>query len=499
MSIRGKQALAMAVSAIAVAAATPASAQDSADVKELISLVKKQQAQIADLQARLDRMEAKQAGAPVASAAAAPPAKAPTQAEQQQAAIDAQVQNAISDSQSGEVETIKAQLAQMAANNERSVDVRWRSGGPEFESKDGFFTFRPRGDFLADFSTTWGSQFDERNITGTEIRDVRLGMEGSVGKIGYKVDVGFDHNDVHLKEAYLSYNTTLFGNTTEFYAGQRLEDRSIDGSTSKRRIPFMERNAVAAVGAPEVGFFNMGLLAKMVGPSWHISVSASGDGAGNTGDESDSYAFFVRGHWNPVKSNAGFVHLGAWGWTEYLGSDADSINEFPDIAQHFNTNLHVSASSIDGTVRDHAYGVEAGGVFHNLYAFGEYTDRFIRAVDDPSVHHKAYSVYGGWMITGEDPSFSTRSGIWGSTKVIDPVTSGGTGAFELAGRYDDYDFSDEARGGIGHSWTLGLNWYLNNWSRIMVNYVRWHTDNQVSAESGPDNGNSVGVRTQVSF
>ncbi|WNO53633.1 OprO/OprP family phosphate-selective porin [Stakelama saccharophila] len=496
---------ALAVSAVALIAANPASAQERADVEKLIDLVKQQQSQIADLKARLEKLEAEQQ-ASAASAAAAPtgtaqatPPTALSAKQQQQAAIDAQVQNAVADSQSSETAAMQAQLAQLAANSERGVDVRWRTGGPAFESKDGFFTFRPRGDFLFDFSHTWGSDFADRNITGTEIRDVRLGMEGSVGKIGYKVDVGFDHNDVHLKEAYLSYDAKLFGNTTEFYVGQRLEDRSIEGSTTKRRIPFMERNAVATVGAPDLGFFNTGVLAKMIGPNWHISVSASGDGVTNEGDESDSYAFFARGHWNPIKTNTGFVHLGAWGWTEYLGSDADSINEFPDIAQHFNTNLHVSASSIDGTIRDHAYGLEAGGVFHNLYAFGEYTDRFIRANDDPSAHQKAYSLYGGWMITGEDPSFSTRSGIWGSTKVIDPVTSGGTGAFELAGRYDNYDFSDERRGGIGHSWTLGVNWYLNNWARLMVNYVRWHTDNQVSAQKGPDSGNSIGVRSQISF
>ena len=494
-------ALGLAASTMAIAVATPASAQNAQTTQELVDLIEAQQAQIADLKARLDKVESRQAQQPAATpvATATAPATPATPASPQQAAIDAQVANAISDSQSSEVAALQAQMAQLAANNERGVEVRWNHGGPSFESKDGFFSFRPRGDFLVDFSTTSGSQFPERNITGTEIRDVRLGAEGNVGRVGYKVDVGFEDNGVHLKEAYLGYDAKILGNTTEFYLGQRLLDRSIEGSTTKRRIPFMERNAVAAVGAPEVGFFNMGLLAKMIGPNWHISVSASGENIGNEGDNSDSYAFFTRAHWNPIKSNRGFVHLGAWGWTEFLADDADRINETPEIAQHFNDNLHVSASSISGAIRDRAYGLEAGGVFHNLYAFGEYTDRFIRATDDPSAHQKAYSIYGGWLITGEDPGFSSRSGVWGSTKVIDPVTSGGPGAFELAARYDDYDFSDQARGGVGHSYTLGLNWYLNDWARLMVNYVHWETDNQVSSQSGVDDGDSIGVRGQVAF
>ncbi|WP_448122963.1 porin [Stenotrophomonas riyadhensis] len=62
-----------------------------------------------------------------------------------------------------------------------------------------------------------------------------------------------------------------------------------------------------------------------------------------------------------------------------------------------------------------------------------------------------------------------------------------------------FDFLDAARGGEGTAWTLGVNWYLNNWSRLMLNYVHWKTDNKVGNAQGPDSGNTVGVRAQVSF
>ena len=79
------------------------------------------------------------------------------------------------------------------------------------------------------------------------------------------------------------------------------------------------------------------------------------------------------------------------------------------------------------------------------------------------------------------------------------MQEGGVGAFELAARYDRYDFLDAARGGEGTAWTLGVNWYLNNWSRLMLNYVHWKTDNKVGNAQGPDSGNTMGVRAQVSF
>ena len=75
-----------------------------------------------------------------------------------------------------------------------------------------------------------------------------------------------------------------------------------------------------------------------------------------------------------------------------------------------------------------------------------------------NVDHAATSIYGGWLLTGEKPGFSTRSGIWGTTRVLRPVGEGGSGAFELVARYDDYDFTDAARGGRGKGYTgrLGL-------------------------------------------
>ena len=495
-----KWGLAGAASAVAlVMSAAPASAQQTPDTAELLKLVKQQAKQLAELQARLDKLEAQQQTASAASAPA--PSPVPQTAQQtQQADVDAQVQNAIQDSKTSELASLQAQVAQLAANNKRGVDVRWRNGGPEFRSSNGFFTFRPRGDFLLDFSTTSGSRYDDRNLTGTEVRDIRLGAQGNVGKVGYKVDVGFEDNSVHVKEAYISYDFFKSGpRAAELFLGQKLEDRSIDGSTTKRRLPFMERNAASAVGAPDIGYFNLGPQFKLYGPTWHVSVSFSGDSIGNGGDYSDSYAVFGRAHWNPIKGQGGFVHVGLWGWAERLAADADSINEVPHLVQHFNDNIRVSATRIDGTVGDHAWGGELGGVFHNLYAFGEYANRYISATDDPSAHQVGYSVYGGWFITGERPGFSTRSGIWGTTKVNDPVTDGGHGAISLNGRYDKYDFTDSPRGGWGDSWTLGVNWYLNNWARLMLNYVHWRTDNHVGSYKGRDTGDSIGVRSQISF
>ncbi len=80
-----------------------------------------------------------------------------------------------------------------------------------------------------------------------------------------------------------------------------------------------------------------------------------------------------------------------------------------------------------------------------------------------------------------------------------PFTSGGPGAFEIATRYDKIDFTDVANGGEGDAYTVGLNWYLNDWARLMTNYVHWKTDNKVGSFKGLDTGDSLSVRGEIAF
>ena len=75
---------------------------------------------------------------------------------------------------------------------------------------------------MVDFSSTHGSAFDARNITGTDLASGRLGAEGRMGPLGYKIDADFAGNDVSLKDTYLSWDTRVSGLPTEIYVGNKL-------------------------------------------------------------------------------------------------------------------------------------------------------------------------------------------------------------------------------------------------------------------------------------
>ncbi|WP_367380644.1 OprO/OprP family phosphate-selective porin [Stenotrophomonas cyclobalanopsidis] len=493
MNVLNRAALAAAAAGCLSLAAPHALAAPPATEAELRAQVQQQAEQLRQQSALLEALSARLAAlehaAPAGGAAVA--AADPVQA---------QVATAIASTRQDDMALLQAQVAQLAATGGGGGgNTRWRKGGPEFRSSDGQFTFHPRGRVLVDFSSTHGSGFAARNITGTDLASGRLGAEGQMGPLGYKIDADFAGNEVSLKDTYLSWDTRLGALPTEVYLGNKLKDRGLDGGSSGTATPFMSRNAVASVGAQQSGYYGLGLTTKLIGEGWHASLAVTGDDIGNDSTASDTIAYLARAHWNPLRGQQGFVHLGGWYWYEDLGNDVTSINKTSPVALGWNGNVRVSASSIANVTDNRAWGLELGGVYRSLWGFAEQTVRTIESSTVDAVEQKATSVYAGWLITGEQPGFSRRSGVWGTTRVLRPVQEGGWGAVELAARYDRYDYLDAARGGEGTAWTLGMNWYLNNWSRLMVNYVHWKTDNKVGAFQGPDSGNTVGVRAQVAF
>ena len=69
-----------------------------------------------------------------------------------------------------------------------------------------------------------------------------------------------------------------------------------------------------------------------------------------------------------------------------------------------------------------------------------------------------------------------KKGAWSAPKVKNPFPGKGTGVVEVAGRYSVVDFgvdpAQPSHAGKQSNFTVGLNWYLNNSTRIMFNSIR---------------------------
>lgn len=378
----------------------------------------------------------------------------------------------------------------------------WRKGLPQITSADGRFAFRLRGRALFDASTTFGSRFDARNITGTEARSVRLGVEGRAGDhIAYQVEADYADNQLALRGAYLALSDKWGANTYELSLGNRLTDRSFDGASSSDSLPLLERSAAALATAPRKGSFGLGAMVRVFAPTWHAAIQLDGNEASGNGSVDDSATLTGRVHWNPWRSQDAIIHLGAWGYREWFSSGLASAALTTRVGGRFNDLITVQAASLASPDHGQAFGLEAGGTWRSFWMFGEYGERDVYARDLVGGRHvgvSAGSIATGYYLTGEKAPYVARGGTWSKPRVLHPVVDGGSGAVEIAARYDQLSYSGPL-GGDGWSATVGVNWYLLDWVRLSLDGIHWRTDNRAGAFVGGDTGNTLYSRVQVSF
>lgn len=501
------------------ATATPAMAQDAdGDRGQLLDLVREQKdllarqaAQIEAMKARVDAIEAREAAqAALADEPAPPPlvatdrvqptAKAPpgTQAEPARTLL---VPFAPQIVPPGPADASIAMARAAAAANPAGVTTEWGAGAPIFTSADGSFSFKPRGRMIEDVSTTMGSRYDGRNITTTGARALRLGIEGAVGThFIYQFEMDFSENTADVVTAYVGWRNHLFGKIDyDVRLGHLVNDRSFEGITGSDSTPFHDRNVVANAIVPQRGYYGLGGQIRVFGPNWHFSTQLTGDRIDGDQSVGDGRTVIVRSHWNPIKSKIGLIHLGAWMFDEHLSSKQRSLTRGTVIGGRFNSALRVQMGPLDGGTGTTGYGAELGGYLGPLWVMGEAGHRTARRIDAPSMQTDAWSVSGGYFLTGELPPYNPRTGQFDQPKVKRPVFTGGPGAIEVTARYENLHFTHIPTPGEGWEATLGVNWYLNSFTRVMFNATHWNTDNQGGAYIGEDDGETYATRIAVSF
>jgi phosphate-selective porin OprO/OprP len=110
----------------------------------------------------------------------------------------------------------------------------------------------------------------------------------------------------------------------------------------------------------------------------------------------------------------------------------------------------------------------------------------------------------GYFLTGEHRPYNRKQGALDRIQVRRPFGRAhaedcdwGWGGWEVAARYSFIDLnSNGVTGGRLNDMTLGLNWYLNNYSKVQFNYIRAFLDNPVHGASTAD---IFGLRAQVDF
>jgi len=394
-----------------------------------------------------------------------------------------------------------------ATADDSAIKIKWK-GAPEIESADGKWKVKMRGRLFADYAHVSGDKTPgstHQYVRATEFRAARLGIEGLMfGNTKYKFEVDFEGNEATIKDAYIQLKKP-FGSPVDFKVGQFKSPNSLEEQTSSRFITFMERAAFTDA----FGFARLtGIGVTTHGTNWTFNAGAFGENI-NTKKAQEGHTLAARVTFAPIATKDKAIHFGAS--IRYRKfSNSDKTVQYRQRPQVHQETRYISTPklSADG---DLLYGLEAAGVWGPFSVQGEYarTKTDLLVGKDPSFH--GYYISASWFLTGEHRTYKGSKGAFGRVKVRHPVQEGGYGAWQVAVRYDTIDLNDSGViGGMQDAIVTGVNWYLNDHTRVMFNYINARVDDVpttilgestiVAGTPGNNNNiNAVQLRAQLDF
>lgn len=319
-----------------------------------------------------------------------------------------------------------------------------------------------------------------------DMRRARLGFEGTYKKY-YKFKVQTDMSAADkLDEAYLNIG---WWKQAQLRFGQFKMPAMLEEMTSSNNIDFMERTmANGGVAGKERGAMLHG--EPLPGMTYALAFS-TGEGQNNAEDDIrvDSIDTLARvtANFAEMMGNQDMVlHAGLM----YSMTDLDRATKIGYDASTEGRGVKFfkadGAAIVDDTeIERKRAGVEGAIAYGPVKLQSEWAkvsydfDEKAPATDG-NLDIKTWYAQAVWNVTGEPWAGMYKGGAWGGMKPakdFDPSGSG-WGAWQVGVRYSKFDADDAFRstGSVGFleadAWTLGLNFYPNANTRIMLNYVR---------------------------
>lgn len=381
------------------------------------------------------------------------------------------------------MEKVESTLAQEQEESANDFRVYWKDG-LRLETQDQDVQLRIGGRIHNDWYWFDESRNLDRAFTnvddGVLFRRARLYMSGEVGAhLKFKAQYDFAGGDADFKDVYMEL--TDMPGVGNIRLGQFKAPFGLEELTSSNNITFIERSQPTGVFAAsrETGMMlhNAFLNDRMTGA---LGVFRDSNAYGNHARDGQ-YNIAGRVTGLPWYADEGrqLMHLGiAYNYRKLDGEYRVNVRPSARLTPRF---LDTGLIFADNEQR---LGLEAAGLYGPFSLQGEY---MMSEVDTTFLGNRTvdgWYLSGSWVMTGENRSYKTSSGVFGSVKPRNNFKlrgeDRGFGAWELALRYAELDLNDGGRrgiqGGSEDTLTVGLNWYLNPNARIMFNYMHTSVD-----------------------
>jgi phosphate-selective porin OprO/OprP len=424
-----------------------------------------------------------------------------------------------------QVEALQESIAQLQAAQAKAAPS-WK-GTPQLEDKDAGWSFKVRGRIQYDVG--YVSNPDDVVITrnlgfNSRARRIRFGGEGTIpGGLGYKCEMDFANSSVGFGDCLVSYSPK--NAPINIAIGNQETNNGLEQQSSSRFTSFVERAAFddAFINTRRLGI-NLGYVNsagdfRINGGLWTAhSIDSTLDNNGWIGATRLVYSPLMGG--NQLHFGLNYQHRefqdNANG-APASGSGQPSSGQLARYrARPFTqlTDVRFVDTNTFAAKSDDIIGIEAAGIFKSLHiaAEGQYLkanayDAFDQiVVDDPEDVLDQFSgnqwvpdgnpsfwggyIEAGYFLTGETRGY--KNGTWDRTKVLNPFSKGGSGAFQIIGRVDYLDLDSSklhegctnnfvtglsctgspnyTKGGKQLGLLAGLTWIPEDYMRVLVNY-----------------------------
>jgi phosphate-selective porin OprO/OprP len=369
--------------------------------------------------------------------------------------------------------------AEAKANSAKGTTLRSVSdkGKLEWASADGAYKFRLAG--RAQLDGVFFSGDENRNGNALGLRRGRIGFKATVAKDWTaEFDVDFADNAVDIKDAYVGYEGI---DKSAIRLGQFKIPYGYDQLVSSKDIWFVERAYVDAFAPGRrlgVGYFygadRFSAAATLFTQGIGEDVSGLDQGWG----------WAARGTWAPVmpaETRAIHVGVAATGWQPDAAVGDGSTRPPAAYVVEFSSRPEVSkiakakylnTGDLEDVDQVRQYGLELAGVWDAFAWQAEYNktsvDRLSGAVDFSDHDFDGWYAQVSYVLGGKR-KYAADEGL------VDKVSPGKGGAWEIAARYSTMDLNDltavdPIKGGSAENYTLGLNYYPNFNIRLMLDW-----------------------------
>ncbi|QDU61439.1 Porin P precursor [Planctomycetes bacterium Pan216] len=324
-------------------------------------------------------------------------------------------------------------------------------------------------------------------------RRLRLGAKGNIFQnLKFKTIIEFaDPSSIAMKDAYLEMNHLPI--VEDVLVGNFKRPLGMEAINSSNNNVFMERSLpIQAFNEDERRF---GLISYIetdderatMAHGFFTTKNIANDGnyTGSFGNLSFNNRYTYLPWWDESSDGRGFLHLGianmvASNDPDFGSSDPNNQARFSSRPELRSVSRWVDTGRIADTTLWDTMGLEMMLNAGSLSVVSEFLPTWVVRPGQENLFFPGWYTMVAYILTGETREYQRFKGAIGGISPHEPFFLAktcdgpkmGIGAWEAAVRYSYVDLSDaDIEGGVQSDVTAALNWYLNSWSRVQMNYV----------------------------